>query len=126
MLLTSHGHGAGADGKDWAAEDLRAYADFQHALDEELTASGELVGTCALAAPETAKLVTGDGVNPPVVTDGLPHTRHPLAGYRTVEVASQDRALEIAGRMSAAPGPGGGALQQPVEVRAVLASGPGG
>ena len=43
-----------------------------------------------------------------------------LAGYRVVDVESEDRALEIAARASAAPGPAGVPIQQPIEVRQVM------
>ena len=49
-----------------------------------------------------------DGVNPPKIIDGpYPESKELLAGYRLVDVDSLDRALEIAARSSAAPGPGG-------------------
>jgi hypothetical protein len=37
-----------------------------------------------------------------------------------VDVESQARAIEIAAKASAAPGPGGVAIQQPIEVRQVM------
>jgi hypothetical protein len=65
---------------------------------KELTESGELVGGQALADPSNTKTVrVRDGV--PAVTDGpyLEAKEH-LAGYLTVDVASVERALEIAAR----------------------------
>jgi hypothetical protein len=43
-----------------------------------------------------------------------------LAGFQVVDVASEARALEIAARVSAVPGPGGVPIQQPVEARQVM------
>jgi hypothetical protein len=40
-----------------------------------------------------------------------------LAGYELVDVASEGRAIEIAARLSAVPGPGGVLLQQPIGAR---------
>lgn len=78
------------------------------AIHEELIANGELVGTAGLAGPEAAKIVTHDGVGAPVVTDGpFPESKEFLAGYWLVDVESEQRAIEIAARTSAAPGPGG-------------------
>jgi hypothetical protein len=37
-----------------------------------------------------------------------------------VDVESLERAIEIAGRLSAVPGPGGAPTQQPIEVRQVV------
>lgn len=106
---------------EWAPGEVRAHIDFQHALNTELLDSGELVDAQGLAGPEAAKFVVSDGVNPPKVVDGpYPESKELLAGYRLVDVDSLDRALEIAARSSAAPGPGGAALQQRIEVRQVL------
>ena len=52
--------------------------------------------------------MTHDGVGAPVVTDGpFPESKEFLAGYWIVDVESEERAIEIAARASAAPGPGG-------------------
>lgn len=107
--------------RTWAPEDARAHVDHQRRLGEELAARGELVGGEGLARPESAKVVTGDGVDPPVVQDWpLAHPRDFLAGFWIVDVETEERALEIAGQVSAAPGPGGAPIAQPVEVRALL------
>ena len=56
-----------------------------------------------------------------MITDGpYPESKELLAGYRLIDVESLDRALEIAARASAAPGPGGVPIQQPIEVRQVM------
>jgi hypothetical protein len=106
---------------NWAPEDIKAHIDFQHALNKELTDKGELVDAQGLAGPELAKFVTFDGVGAPVVTDGpFPESKELLAGYRMVDVESEARAIEIAAQASAAPGPGGVPIQQPIEVRQVM------
>lgn len=105
----------------WAPGDFKAHIDFQHLLNEELVASGELVDAQGLAGPELAKFVTFDGVGAPVVTDGpFPEAKELLAGYRIVDVESEARAIEIAAKTSAAPGPQGRPIQQPIEVRQVM------
>lgn len=106
---------------EWAPEDVRAHIDFQHSLNAELLDTGELVDAQGLAGPEVAKFVVSDGVNPPRIIDGpYPESKELLAGYRLVDVDSLDRALDIAARSSAAPGPGGAPIRQPIEVRQVL------
>jgi hypothetical protein len=106
---------------EWAPQDVRAHIGFQHALNAELLDSDELVDAQGLAGPEAAKFVVSDGINPPKIIDGpYPEAKELLAGYRLVEVDSLGRALEIAARSSAAPGPGGAPIQQPIEVRQVL------
>lgn len=108
---------------EWAPADVRAHIDFQHALNTELLERGELVDAQGLAGPDVAKFVVSDGVNPPRIIDGpYPESKELLAGYRLVDVDSLDRALEIAARSSAAPGPGGAPIRQPIEVRQVLSA----
>ncbi len=124
MLLQAYG-GVELEGcvpmNEWAPEDVRAHIDFQHLLNAELLDSGELVDAQGLAGPDVAKVVVSDGINPPRIIDGpYPESKELLAGYRLIDVDSLDRALDIAARSSAAPGPGGVALRQQIEVRQVL------
>jgi hypothetical protein len=124
MLLQSYGDVELEDCapmSEWAPQDVRAHIDFQQTLNAELLDSGELVDAQGLAGPDVAKFVVSDGVNPPKIIDGpYPESKELLAGYRLIDVDSLDRALEIAARSSAAPGPGGVPIQQQIEVRQVL------
>ena len=57
----------------------------------------------------------------PLVTDGpYAEAKEVVAGYQMIEVDSMERAIEIAARVSAVPGPGGVPLQQPIEIRQVM------
>jgi hypothetical protein len=106
---------------EWAPEDIKASAAHMGAIHEELTARGELVGAEGLTGPEGAKIVTHDGVGAPVVTDGpFPESKEFLAGYWLVDVESEERAIEIAARTSAAPGPGGEPAAREIQVRPVM------
>ena len=106
-----------------APEEVKAHMDYYLALLKDLADSGELVDSQALTGPELAKIVTSDGVAAPVVTDGpFAEFKELLAGYQLVDVESQERAIEIAARISCVPGPGGVPLQQPVAVRRVMES----
>jgi hypothetical protein len=66
------------------------------AFNQEIEASGEFIGGSALAHADTAKTVRGrDGVA--VTTDGpFAEAKEQLAGYYVVDVASPERAVEIA------------------------------
>lgn len=111
---------------NWDPEDIRAHLDFLATVNAELAESGELVGGLALTGPEMAKLVSSDGVSAPVVTDGpFPEAKELLAGYQLIDVESEARAIEIAARVSSAPGPGGKPIQVPIEVRQVMGTLPG-
>ncbi len=106
---------------DWTPAEIKAHIDFQRALNDELIASGEFVDAQGLASPELAKFVTFTGSGAPVVTDGpFAESKELLAGYRMVDVESEARAIEIAARISAAPGPGGAPVGQAIEVRQVM------
>jgi hypothetical protein len=106
---------------EWAPEEIKAHMEYYGALNEELKANGELVETRALTGPELAKMVTSNGVNAPVVTDGpFLESKELLAGYQLVDVESEARAIEIAATVSQVPGPGGVPLEQPITVRRVM------
>ena len=106
--------------EEWKPEEIEAHLDYYRALHKELVASGELVESEVLSGPDLAKIVTSDGTAP-VVTDGpFQEFKEWLAGYQIVDVESEERAIEIAGRISAVPGPDGVALQQPIQVRQVM------
>jgi hypothetical protein len=108
---------------EWAPEDVKASGAAMGAIHEELSASGELVGAEGLSGPEAAKIVTSDGVTSPVVTDGpFPEAKEFLAGFWLVDVESEERAIEIAARTSAAPGRGGRPTRRPIEVRPVMSA----
>ena len=124
MLLQAYG-GVELEGclsmDQWDPKDVQAHIEFQHTLNAELLQRGELVDAQGLAGPDQAKVVVSDGTHPPKVIDGpYPESKELLAGYRLVDVESLDRALEIAARSSAAPGPGGVAIRQQIEGRQVL------
>ena len=122
MLLMNHTSIPGVPPPtEWAPEDIRASGEAMMAIHQELTARGELVGAEGLLGPEAAKLVTHDGVGAPVVTDGpFPESKEFLAGYWLVDVESEERAIEIAAKTSAAPGPGGRPTGREIQVRPVM------
>jgi hypothetical protein len=108
---------------EWAPQDVNAHIAFQIALNRQLADLGELVDAQGLAGPEAAKFVVADGTGAPVVTDGpFPEAKELLAGYRIVDVDTAARAIEIAAQASAAPGPGGVPIRQPIEVREVMSA----
>jgi hypothetical protein len=110
--------------EEWTPEEIDAHLGYYRALNKELEASAELVQTEILTGPDLAKIVTSDGTAP-VVTDGpFQEFKEWLAGYQIVDVESEERALEIAARISAVPGPGGVPTQQPIHVRRIMDDSP--
>ncbi|HEY8179685.1 MAG TPA: YciI family protein [Candidatus Limnocylindria bacterium] len=111
--------------EEWKPEEVQAHLDYYRALNRELRASGELVETAVLAGPDLAKIVTSNGKGAPMVTDGpFQEFKEWLAGYQIMDVESEARAIEIAGRISAVPGPNGIPTEQPIQVRQLMESSP--
>ena len=110
--------------EEWKPEEIDAHLNYYGELHKELVASGEVVESEALAGPDLAKIVTSNGTAP-VVTDGpFQEFKEWLAGYQIFDVDSEERALGIAARLSAVPGPGGVPTQQPIHVRRIMDQGP--
>lgn len=122
LLIVSHDGGViDAPMDEWKPDEIAAHMNYYEALNQDLVESGELVGGTILADPRLARIVRCDGATPPVVTDGpFPESKEVVAGFQVVDVESEARAIEIAARVSAVPGPAGVPLQQPIEVRQVM------
>ena len=109
----------------WPPEDFKAHIDFMGRFAKELTDAGVLVGAEGLGPPTEARIVRAGKDGRPQITDGpFAEAKEFLAGYWIVEVASPERAYEIAARASAAPGRGGVPLNMPIEVRQVMSAPP--
>lgn len=110
---------------EWKPEDIKAHLDYYAALHQELVASGELVNSQVLTGPELATIVTWDGATAPVRTDGpFAEFKEWVAGYQIVDVESEERAIEIAAKVSAVPGVRGVPTRQPIQVRRVMDKAP--
>lgn len=70
-------------------------------------------------------LVRGESDGLPVTDGVFPESKEFLLGYWLVDVPTPERAYAIAGRLSAAPGPGGMPTNMPIEVRPLSAAGRG-
>ena len=111
--------------EEWKPEEITAHLDYYRALSAELLASGELVQSEILVGPDLAKVVVSDGASAPVVTDGpFQEFKEWLAGFQIFDVESEERAIEIAARLSAVPGPNGVPTQQPIHLRRVMDESP--
>jgi len=125
LVVNFEGGAVAAPMDEWKPEEITAHLDYYKALHDELVRSGELVQSEVLAGPDLAKIVTSDGIKAPVVTDGpFQEFKEWVAGYQIVDVESEARAIEIAARISAVPGPNGVATQQPIQVRQVMDQAP--
>jgi hypothetical protein len=122
LLMVNHDNGVAHEPmSEWEPSEVTAHMNYYEILGRELTESGEQVQFMALADPRLARIVRSDGSSAAVVTDGpFPESKEVLAGFQVIDVESEARAIEIAARVSAVPGPGGVPIQQPVEVRQVM------
>ena len=120
-LLLKHYRGAPAPANDvpmdqWTPEEVDAHVRFMLDFAARLEETGEFVDTQALA-PGGA-WVRHDGEGQPPVTDGpFAETKDLIAGWYILDVESWDRAVELAGELSAAPGAGGKPICEWLEVR---------
>jgi hypothetical protein len=99
----------------WPEAAMKKHMEHHRELTAELEKNGELVRLDALTAPDEARLVRSGGKG-----KVFPETKEFLAGWWLVDVASAERAYEIAARASASPGPDGQPLNMEIEVRRVM------
>ncbi len=118
-ILLMSGTMAGVEGYHaWSQKDIDAHMAILRDINKELAGTGEFVATQGLAEPRDAKVVRGEKNGMPVTDGVFPESKEFLLGYWIVDVASPERAYAIAGRISAAPGPGKVPTNMPIEVRA--------
>jgi hypothetical protein len=123
-LLLKHYRGAPAPVNDvpmdkWTPEEVDAHIKYMSDFAGRLEDTGEFVDGQALA-PEGA-WVRHDGAGRPPVTDGpFAETKDLIAGWMIIDVESWDRAVELAGELSAAPGSSGEPIHEWLEVRPFL------
>ncbi len=112
-----------APADQWTPEEWDAHMKFMRDFGARLEETGEFVDTQALA-PDGA-FVRYDGDGRPPVTDGpFVETKDLIAGWYIIDVESWDRAVKLAGELSAAPGPDGKPIYEWLEVRPFLADSP--
>jgi hypothetical protein len=127
-LLLKHYRGAPAPANDvpmekWTPEEISAHVQYMRDFAARLEESGEYVDGQALA-PE-GEWVRYDGEGRPPVTDGpFAETKDLIAGWMVIDVDSHERAVELAGELSAAPGAGGKPIHEWLELRPFYAASP--
>ena len=127
-LLLKHYRGAPAAANDvpmdrWQPEEVDAHIQFMRDFAAGLQESGEYVDEQALAPDGAWVRSAGEG-RAPVVDGPFAETKDLIAGWMIIDVESWDRAVELAGQLSAAPGPGGEPIHEWLEVRPFLTAPP--
>lgn len=106
--------------EQWTPEEFDAHVQFMRDWAARLEETGEFVDGQALT-PGGA-WVRSDGEGKPPVTDGpFAETKDLIAGWMIIDVDSWDRAVQLAGELSAAPGAGGRPINEWLEVRPFMA-----
>ena len=127
-LLLKHYRGAPAPDNDvpmdqWTPEEISAHVQYMNDFAQRLQETGEFVDGQALS--QDGMWVRSDGEGRPPVTDGpFAETKDLIAGWMTIDVDSYQRAVELAGELSAAPGRNGEPICEWLEVRPFLAAPP--
>ena len=103
----------------YSKDDMQVMFAHMNSLNNALRSAGEWVDGQGLGGPSLVKTVRAGSDGRPQVTDGPAHEGRILAGYWVVDVTSEERAVEIAARASACPGPGGKPGSDPVEVHPI-------
>ncbi len=107
----------------WSPEEIDAHLAYMNDFAAQLEQTGEFVDGQALSPEGT--FVRYDGAGRPPVTDGpFAETKDLIAGWMAIDVDSYERALELAGELSAAPGKNGEPIYEWLEIRPFLAPPP--
>lgn len=123
-LLLKHYRGAPASVNDvpmdrWTPAEVDAHMQYMRDFAARLRATGEYIDGQALA-PDGAWVRSDGAGRPPVIDGPFAETKDLVAGWMVIDVESWDRAVELAGELSAEPGAGGEPIQEWLEVRPFL------
>ena len=103
----------------WTPEEVSAHIQYMNDFAAKLEGTGEFVDGQALS--DQGMWVRYDGEGRPPVTDGpFAETKDLIAGWMVIDVDSEQRAVELAGELSAAPGAGGKPIHEWLELRPFL------
>ena len=99
-------------------EVIQAVMDDYFAYSKMLRDRGHFQAGDALQPNPTATTIRADRSGGFTTTDGpFAETKDLIAGWMVIDVDSYDRAIELAGELSAAPGAGGKPIHEWLEVR---------
>ena len=117
-LLLKHYRGGPAPVVDfppmdqWAPAEVDAHVQWMRDFATKLEETGEFVDHQALSPEGTFVRYGGEG-RPPVTDGPFAETKDLIAGWMVIDIDTYERALELAGELSAAPGAGG----KPIRLR---------
>ena len=120
-LLLKHYRGAPEAVNDspmdqWSPEEVDAHVGYMNDFAKKLEGTGEYVDSQALS-PDGMWVRSSDDSAAPLTDGPFAETKDLIAGWMVIDVDSQERAIELAGELSAAPGPGGEPIHEWLELR---------
>jgi len=107
----------------WTPEEISAHVQYMQDWAARLEGTGEFVDGQALSPDGMFVRYDGEG-RPPVNRRPVRRDQRPIAGWMVIDVETYERALELAGELSAAPGAGGKPIHEWLEVRPFLTAPP--
>ena len=107
----------------WTPQEITDHINFMHHVADTLAERGEFVSADGLSPEGTFVRFGGEG-KPPVTDGPFAETKDLIAGWMIIDVESYERAVELAGELSAAPGAGGKPIHEWLEVRPFLSAPP--
>ena len=125
-LLLKHYRGApeapnGVPMDQWTPQEVDDHVQYMNDFAKRLEGTGEYVDSQALSSEGV--WVRHDGEGKPPVTDGpFAETKDLIAGWMVIDVDGYERALALAGELSAAPGAGGKPIHEWLEIRPFMGS----
>ena len=128
-LLLKHYRGGPAPVVDidpmdrWAPTEIDAHVQYMRDFAARLEGTGEYVDGQALSPEGTFVRYGGEG-RPPVTDGPFAETKDLIAGWMVIDVETYERAVELAGELSAAPGPDGKPIYEWLELRPFLTAAP--
>jgi hypothetical protein len=123
-LLLKHYRGApeavnGAPMAEWTPQEVEDHVRYMNDFADRLVETGEYVDSQALSPDGVWVRHDGDG-KPPVTDGPFAETKDLIAGWMIIDVDTYERAVELAGELSAAPGAGGKPIHEWLELRPFL------
>lgn len=103
----------------WTQAEIDAHVQYMNDFADRLRGTGEFVDSSALA-PEGTFVRSDEHGGPPRIHGPFADTKDVVAGWMIIDVASKERAVELAGELSAAPGTVGEPIHEWLELRPFL------
>lgn len=123
-VMIKHYRGAPAGVNDvpmdqWSEGDVANHMQYMEDFADRLRGTGEFVDSLAMSSEGTFVRYDGEG-NPPLTDSAALDAKDLVAGWMIIDVASHERALELAAELSAEPGKEGKPIHEWLELRPVL------